>query len=368
MFYFGWYERVDRLTLYRFHIVAEVARSRREFPALVCAYLLAPDFRGYESGASSRSYRDAIRHADFQISRVLKDLRAAGLLDELHIALVSDHGMVDVETHFVLDDFLRCNLGFKLPGRQLWESTAFEDRLAYYRDFDCVTYGSGDRYWAICLRKPLSGPDGPGMADWPVRPGAADLRDYPTPSGRKDLPALLASREEIALVAFRGPAGEIHVQNGAGVVAFAQPAGPGGPIAYRVVQGRDPLGYHAALGETPGPEGIEKTSRQWLKASAGTDYPDLPAQILAYFRARRSGDLCVLAAPGYDFRDEHRGGHGGMLPGEVFVPLLVAGPGIPAGRRVELGRSVDIFPTILDCMGRAIPEELDGRSLLNLDR
>ncbi len=368
MYYFGWYERVDRLTLHRFNIVADVARQRREFPAIVCAYLLAPDFRGYESGASSKGYRDAIRHADFQISRVLEDLRSAGLLEKLHIALVSDHGMVDVQRHFVLDDYLRCQLGFELPGKELWESTAFEDRLDYYQTFNCVTYGSGDRYWAICLRKPLRDPQGrvTRMAPWPERPDAQDLQAYPTPRGRVDLVSHLAGRKEIDLVAYRGPEGGVRVRNQAGEVEFNQPEGPGGAIRYRRIQGADPLGYAAAMDWPDGQrDQVALGERQWLIETARTAYPDLPAQIVAYFRARRAGDLCVLAAEGYDFRDENDGGHGGMLPGEVFVPLIVAGPGVPRGKRVPLGRTVDLFPTILDCLSREHPEGLDGKSLLS---
>jgi len=50
----------------------------------------------------------------------------------------------------------------------------------------------------------------------------------------------------------------------------------------------------------------------------------------------------------------------------IRIPLLLAGPGVPAGLRVSTpGRSVDVMPTILDLVGAPIPTDLDGTSLLH---
>jgi arylsulfatase A-like enzyme len=51
----------------------------------------------------------------------------------------------------------------------------------------------------------------------------------------------------------------------------------------------------------------------------------------------------------------------------VRVPLLISGPGIPAGVRVPgQVRQVDLAPTITDALGLAWPGPLHGRSLLPL--
>jgi len=67
---------------------------------------------------------------------------------------------------------------------------------------------------------------------------------------------------------------------------------------------------------------------------------------------------------------EEFGEHGGVLHGfthhrEILrVPLLMAGPGVARGRRVEAPVSlVDVVPTVLDLLGVAPGEGLDGRSL-----
>jgi len=64
---------------------------------------------------------------------------------------------------------------------------------------------------------------------------------------------------------------------------------------------------------------------------------------------------------------QHRFKHHKYVPYEesIRVPFIVAGPGLP--RRVEsqqLVSNVDITPTVLDLAGVAIPDQVDGRSLV----
>jgi predicted AlkP superfamily pyrophosphatase or phosphodiesterase len=124
-FVLGWYEFVDRLTLRRFNIVMRIAREQRRFPAVTIAYLLAPDFLAYRNGASSQAYREAIRHTDRQIGRVLGDMERAGRLDKTVIALVSDHSQGDVARHFPIGRFLRDQIGLDLAPRHLREKRPF---------------------------------------------------------------------------------------------------------------------------------------------------------------------------------------------------------------------------------------------------
>ena len=68
---------------------------------------------------------------------------------------------------------------------------------------------------------------------------------------------------------------------------------------------------------------------------------------------------------------EHRIGYGKRTPYEeaIRVPLLVRGPGVPAGRVVEeLALNVDLAPTFAELAGVAAPDFVDGRSLVPLLR
>ncbi len=363
-FYFGWYEFVDRLTLFRFGLVTDIARRRGRFPAVTVVYLLAPDFLAYAHGVWSEQYRHALRHTDRQIGRVLGDVARAGLLDEIVIALTSDHSLGEVTRHFPIAKFLSDKVGLDIAPKQLWEQTPFEGRLAHYSKYQAVLYGSGDRYWAICLRRPIRrGGDVVGYEPWPVRPTSADLSDYPTAFGRRNMPEAMVAQEAVDAVAYAVGPNRVRVRRKAGEVEFRQDGGPGTPISYHLVGGEDPFGWE---GVVPAEmlDGSPHPPRRWLEVTAATEYPDLPAQIVAYFRAPRAGDLAIFAEPGWDFRTANRAGHGGLRPSDMHVPILLAGPGVPKGRPAA-ARTVDLMPTLLKLLGRPIPPGLDGESLIN---
>jgi len=51
----------------------------------------------------------------------------------------------------------------------------------------------------------------------------------------------------------------------------------------------------------------------------------------------------------------------------IRVPLLVRGPGVPTGRRIDgVVRTVDLMPTVLALVGLATPNDVDGRSLVGV--
>lgn len=383
-YWVGWYQFVDRIALWRFDIVAEVSRRRGELPALVVAYLLAPDMEAYRSGVSSKAYRETLIHADAHIGRILRDYETAGLLENLILILVSDHGMTDIEHHWPIEKFLRDDVRLAVAGEGWAEDIPFERRLNYYGKFSCVLTGSGERYWAVQLRKPRPAGDGTGKTEfenWLARPSPEDLRAYPARDGRRvDLIETLRSQEAVDLIAYRAGPGRVHLVTRQGTVEVCQVprrpvSGANGLLqhlpssysdstfSYRVLKGNDPLGY----GGTVPPAmllGLPHDAQEWLEATADTRYPDLVPQILAYFEAPLAGDLAVFAAPGWDFGNHLKAGHGGLGPEDMFVPLLMAGPGVPHVRHRGPVRAVDLLPTLLDLLGRPVPPNLDGRSLV----
>jgi len=108
----------------------------------------------------------------------------------------------------------------------------------------------------------------------------------------------------------------------AGCVADSR--GAGAAVSCRIIQGDDPLGYSAAMPPSM-LYGKPHTAQEWLEATADTEYPDLVPQIMAYFDATRAGDILVFAAPGWDFHNRNKAGHGGVRPGEMVTVMLLAG-------------------------------------------
>ena len=79
--------------------------------------------------------------------------------------------------------------------------------------------------------------------------------------------------------------------------------------------------------------------------------------------------VIVTADHGEEFFDHGSVGHGHNLHQELLhVPLLMRMPGLaPAGGRVtdDVGL-IDVLPTAMDALGLAVPEDLQGRSLVPL--
>jgi len=358
----GWHGFIDRLTLLRFNVWADIVRGRQELPAVTFVYLILPDFEGYGHGVSTPQYRAGIRHTDRQMGRVLADLDRAGVLEDMHLVLLSDHGLVDVTQHFSVREFLDDHIGIDVAKAHLWEETAFERRMRVYQRHTAVVYGAGERHRAVCLRRP--GANGT-FEPWPARPTAEHLRAYPTAGGPVDLPAALVGQDAIEAVAYAVSPDDVRLVLSAGEVAFRQPGGRGAPISYERIGGDDPLGYEAAAASLT--DGRAHAPEAWLAGTIETDYPGLPDRLVAYFRAPRAGDLALFAAPDWDFNRSLHAGHGGLRAAEMLTPLVLAGPGVQPGR-LDLAQTVDVMPTLLGLLGRPVPTDVDGRNLLSTGR
>ncbi len=84
---------------------------------------------------------------------------------------------------------------------------------------------------------------------------------------------------------------------------------------------------------------------------------------------QRSGDLLVVAAPGYVLADAEEarllGNHG--APAELDVPLVVIGAGGPAGN-CGRPRAADVGATLFGCLGLRPAARLDRTPIAPVDR
>ncbi|HNX27544.1 MAG TPA: hypothetical protein PKK48_09080, partial [Phycisphaerae bacterium] len=269
---------------------------------------------------------------------------------------VSDHGLLEVTKHFHVDDFLQNTLKLDVAQKHRREKHPLAERQAYYNQYPCVTYGNGDRFWAVSLRKPAA--EAGKFEPWNVRPTEADMRNYPNrANARIDVIARFIAESAVDVVAWADGNGGVNVATRGGQVTFRQPDGNGAAIEYKVVHGTDPLDW----GRYGIKDGQKLLPREWMERTHETSYPGLPADICAYFRCKRCGDIALFAMPGYDFNNVHRAGHGGLRPGEMFVPLIIAGPGI-AQQKIKYARTIDVVPTILELLGKS-PMQVDGKAL-----
>jgi arylsulfatase A-like enzyme len=75
--------------------------------------------------------------------------------------------------------------------------------------------------------------------------------------------------------------------------------------------------------------------------------------------------VVVTSDHGEEFLEHGRLVHGSHLYDEtVRVPLVLQGPGVPAGRRDDQAQGIDLFPTLARLLGVEPPAGLPGRDLL----
>ena len=112
---------------------------------------------------------------------------------------------------------------------------------------------------------------------------------------------------------------------------------------------------------------IRESYQQRLESLLAVD--EAVARLVEALRRARDLDdtLIIFTSDNGFFHGEHRVPTGKLLPYEpsIRVPLIMRGPGIPAGRRVhQRVANIDLAPTIVDAAGATPGRIMDGRSLL----
>jgi len=311
-----------------------VARHLLEAASGLARFVFAqfPAVDGYthQDGPGGPKVRRALRRVDAVVGRLKAQLRARGELERSLILVVSDHGSSVVHTHLDLAGWFRDRGVPTLAHPVIW---------------------SGAPRAAVMVA-------GNGSAMVYARPG--ELRERRWSLGRLRQPDAFGSRADLLAALLREPAvGLVAAEEADGSVRVASIGGEAelrrlGPgIAYRPLTG-DPLG----IGQP-----WVATERAWLEATWDADYPDSAYQLLDQFRSCRTGDLIVVARPGYDFRrgwevPEHRAGHGSLTREHMQTPVWSSEP-LPAGPL----RTVDLFPAILGWLGVELPPVVDGAAV-----
>ncbi|HYP23034.1 MAG TPA: sulfatase [Actinomycetota bacterium] len=134
----------------------------------------------------------------------------------------------------------------------------------------------------------------------------------------------------------------------------------------------DKAGYEAAVAATdewlaPVYEAAGENTIVVITGDHGEDYPDTPLE-QKMIRAARKARSKLALGKWFPYADKKiqalAVGHGfALFEHLVRVPLIVSGPGVPAAQVGEQVRHVDLFPTLADVCGVAIPDGIDGRSL-----
>ncbi|MFO0972636.1 MAG: alkaline phosphatase family protein [Phycisphaerae bacterium] len=347
---------VDCLVAQNMSEVADRANRRGRWPSFIYFYLPGVDHEGHLHGTQSADYRHAIRNLDRQIGRICDALRDAGMYDRTNLALVADHGMVDIHADHVIDPgvILRTN-----SGRAVASVGALRRRGHSPERYDAIWSAGGTRHCAVHIR------DGNDWRRRYVAPDGASPTLAPFVSGRG---GNLFDHPGIAVATGRHAANAVWLHNARGVARVERRgAGPAAEYRYDPARG-DVLNYLADPARAAFVRAGWHGSRDWLRQTADSDFPDLVPQIVELFDSPRAGDIVFFAASDWDFgREEPAAGHGSVLPDDIDVPMAFAGPGVRAGAVVDVARNCDLMPTVLDMLGIRDrlhnPPPIDGVSL-----
>ncbi len=106
-------------------VLAWLDLPESERPDLLTLYFSSVDSMGHRHGPRADAVRDAVIDVDSHLETLLQGLEERGLLGNMHIIVVSDHGMsrVDFDQYIMLDDFLdlsRVRVSDWGPAAQIW--------------------------------------------------------------------------------------------------------------------------------------------------------------------------------------------------------------------------------------------------------
>jgi hypothetical protein len=317
------YASADRLAARA--TVAAVDR-RAEF-----AFVVFPgiDWQSHYVDAEADGAMASYRLVDRTVGRAATALRARGDYDDTLIVVCSDHGHSPVREHYDLPVRLEEDHGLRV---------AYHSWPVLRRHPEAVACVSGNGMCQVYLR---------GSRGWRHPPSRDEIaRLYP---GLLD--GLVAEAATDVLITRAREAGWLHVESRRGR-ARLRGTGDGG-VEYEV-DGADPLG----LPELPS----RMTSDQALRVTFDSDHPDGLVQIAQLYRSARAGDITVSATPGYDLREryedpEHRSAHGSLDRAHMTTPLAISTP-VADGPL----RTADVFATVLEFLGRDVPDGVDGVS------
>lgn len=307
-----------------------IDRLRSNDTGFVFAALTGIDKTSHAQGHNGPLVLEAMRIVDQTVAELREDAERAGMWQDTHLWIASDHGHSAVHTHDDLASLVR-SLGYRVMTHP-WVFTLHPD-VAVMVSGNAMSHlyldlSRRDRpYWPQ-LRKRWE----PLVSDLLARP-SVDL-------------AMLPRSEDLTEVRsrHRGSAMVRKCRDGDTLSYF-----------YRTHHG-DPLGIGGDL------NGV--SAEQAYEATRDTDYPDSVVQIAHLVGAPRSGEIVLSAAPGWDFRAKHepiphKSAHGALHRDHMMTPLIV---NKPVARKPS--RTTDIMPSALTALGLPVPEGLDGESFV----
>ena len=309
-------------------LVAEriLLQSLKQFPDYIYTVFLGIDTYSHINHPFHQKVIDSYRRIDNTLGLLAKSLEREGRLDETLLIITSDHGLTQTHSHFDSLEFM---------SHQGYKTFYYPNVFKHFTDAEAACLISGNAMANIYVKSE----DG-----WGRKSKFEEL---------SNLVESFVERPEVDIVAGLDENGHARVKSINGEAAAWLDSE--GLVNYKKIK-EDPFNYNGM----PKKMSLDEA----LIHSYNTEYPDALLQIIQLLESPRTGDLVLSAAHGYDLRarhenPEHRSSHGALFRDHMIVPFV-----INAKLEKELIRTVDIFPTVLNCLNQPVPDNLDGVSLI----
>lgn len=349
---------------------------RNERPELIIYYDWRADHYGHEAGTDSREVLGSIIDDDVQFGKIVDVYRKAGLYDDTYFVLCSDHSQLPIDAHHVniVDMFVAKGFKAKLISQELVAHEGIKGIVhigsllvpgGKIRGYNCLVGTSGADLVSVFLSKD----GGTGLESWGKEIYYNDILHYPvTADAYVNIEDFIKSIEHVNLFLVREKEflpGQPHVtrivnRGGSALVSAQFDKTKPVELEYEIVKGVDPLGYSEYPALARMISSGYHSDREWLKATAQTNYPDALVQIAQAMELDRMGSIIIEPDEKYSFNAYSRSKHGGLTARQVKSVFAIAGPGLGRGI-IEYSRTADMVPTLLRLLGKdPVAEPMDG--------
>lgn len=323
--------------------VMEMAKDQLlKNPKVQWIALPSPDASHHIFGMTD-TYSLLLQHIDNLVGDFRNTIDSLGQKDSRMIAIVTDHGVSDVEQNLDIVPLAKEKIGLDLVrGNAVnYRSMILDEPLANFVDKDGYWVINGNLSAYLYLRDPSKS----GAESWRKNINYQDLIAYKKEGNTINIPKSFAALEGIQLVIYKKDDQNIIVQDKAGYATITK---KNDQYRYQASTA-DPLKYmDHDLTDT------FLTKEVWIDQTINTEYPDAIYRLFSLMEAPNIGDLVITSTEGYDLAkdyevivNDYKGGHGGLHASQLRVPYIIYSPGRKK-QKINYTRAEDVGNMIMN--------------------
>lgn len=307
--------------------------------------LPSPDASHHVYGMTE-NYMLLLQHIDRLIGDFRNTIDSLGQSETRMIAIVTDHGVSDVNKNIDIVPLSKKAIGLDLiRGNAVnYRSMILDTPLSDFIEKDGYWVINGNLSSYLYMRDPSKS----GSDSWRQNLSYQDLVNYKKGDLNINIPKSFAELEGIELVISKKDQQTIIVQNKEGSASITKTKNK-----YRYnITSADPLQYDKLnLVDTL------LTKDDWMAKTIEAAYPDAVYRLFSLMEAPNIGDLVITSSEGYDLAknyevivNDYKGGHGGLRGDQLRVPYIIYTKD-GTQKLINHARSEDIGKMIMNWLG-----------------